>query len=1200
MKLFFALFPCMFLLLFSDSLYGQQSTYLSMLNYTVPAGAKADFKRTGNGFILRTFSKRTKQIIVSARFWHPAAAQQKLALKITGASGNKKAKLRPVLFYRKGTEEIAVSASPIRLDNPEPQEYIFGLDTDFGLSDAVFNFCRLDLILEPPELSGSEFTLENARIANQEELSRRSEPYTVISPVYCRKNGSSLLTPVKIYFEWDNDDLAPKPLNGFIRFQDRTQKNTSYSALLLENTNGLFQQTPSPAEADIIVYARTEPSGRAAEIRKAIQNGKKLIVYGTVPDTELKPFLPLELSKRNFSGFAEKMPLAYERHPFFYTAERNALYGQYFNASLKHGTTLVSFTDGTPFLAQNKYCIQIAGGPGNSFLPSTVFHDKSLLRMALPSEEYSTELDRIEQKILTQKQVQEKEQLERILDSAGILPADRAGFRKGTSFDNFGRFGWRIGAHLQIDSIRDDLSVSNGSQNYRFPDGDKQLAVSEISWTGKTYRIAGTAGERIMTFSLLSPFILYRFPGSKTISFTEESNADSAAFKTEKGVQTIPLDSQNTILYNRKRDGRWNAPWLLLFRKNESAPLLLVFSSNPDEVKYKRTGNSTVFTIRNRQMNTSLAIGWLYGKKRVQTRGWEKALPEATVSQVERSLNFALNFPVGCDELFRINRKKRNVELLHTIRYLRVKDEWNTPVENIAVLPPLIAFAADEKFAKVPERLTDFNIATVYGPLRGIMGTNSIRFSLPMAPVKDLIPVGVRDKELNKAQNEYFKRSSGWSARRTRLEDWTPRKPSTFPDIRNIDVFAWNFGMGTALQGALSLSPENRNILANRARIRYLEPLELYQYRNFARHREEPFSGLCYPVLFNSVFPNSTNFAPGTGSSVNYGDCNEACTVSAWIGQQLADRFGQSDIIRRNWNYYRYMMRYQKHINDYSFLTGSCRETGIGSWVDMLNAEMCGELAYVRLAEIAGDKDERDLALCRAAKKAVPTILRFRFRNYLETLSPSLKKRNDIQITGFSEEGAKIMFYPIRNYNFLVANELFDFSQGLHGSLYWLYRENVLPEVKEYLEKRALPSLFPKGKNLLRSDYLQVLALFGKDNFPFRSHALDIAARDPGNSKSDWGGIRYPFHFALALWRLHLQIALSEYKNLDLKYAWYEPAKRTFELEFDAGEDSILVFTSGIPPKTSVRNGKPIILEQTGKEYRLPIEAGRNHWSISF
>ena len=111
---------------------------------------------------------------------------------------------------------------------------------------------------------------------------------------------------------------------------------------------------------------------------------------------------------------------------------------------------------------------------------------------------------------------------------------------------------------------------------------------------------------------------------------------------------------------------------------------------------------------------------------------------------------------------------------------------------------------------------------------------------------------------------------------------------------------------------------------------------------------------------------------------------------------------------------------------------------------------------------------------------------------------------------------------------------------------------------------------------------------------------MDIAARDPGNSKSDWGGIRYPFHFALALWRLHLQIALSEYKNLDLKYAWYEPAKRTFELEFDAGEDSILVFTSGIPPKTSVRNGKPIILEQTGKEYRLPIEAGRNHWSISF
>ena len=64
-------------------------------------------------------------------------------------------------------------------------------------------------------------------------------------------------------------------------------------------------------DADVIIYARTMPSANAAQIAEAVRNGKKLIVYGASPDVELKPFLPLELSKRNLTGIAERLPLAY-------------------------------------------------------------------------------------------------------------------------------------------------------------------------------------------------------------------------------------------------------------------------------------------------------------------------------------------------------------------------------------------------------------------------------------------------------------------------------------------------------------------------------------------------------------------------------------------------------------------------------------------------------------------------------------------------------------------------------------------------------------------------------------------------------------------------------------------------------------------------------------------------------------------------
>ena len=1153
---------------------------LNIQNYRTDDELKPGLVMESGGFRLKTSVRQGK---ISAAFRHPAAAQLKLYFTLAGNAANRRAKLRPVIFFRKGAEERSASAPALPLNRPEEVEYALGLDTDFGLSDALYDFCRLELVIENPECCEIEFRFCRAGIAEPGESGATARPMVLSSPHVPEKRLEIGLPPVRIHFHWDNDDLDPKPLHGDIRYRDRSQKNVGFSALLLEQTNGLFHEVPTTAEADVIVTGSPVPTGRGAEFAAAVKTGKKLLVYGQNFDPELEPLLPLKLVKRPSEGLPERLPIRFADCELFQGKTTALRFPRYFDTTLRRGEVLAAFPDGSPFIARCGNVIQFACGPGIALRPRTLFYDHLLLRAALPSAaEYATKLEELETVEIKRRETTEKARLV----AAGVPP----GFQSGSSFENFGRFGWRVAAHLQVESISDDLTVSNGGRSYSFADADREIQVTRADWCGKEYLISGKHGERRMIFSLLSPLILYRFR-QDTVPFTVTGNAEFAACRTSRGIRVRPLD-QEGLFYDRRRDGAWNAPYLLLFRRKEDAPLLLVFSANPEKISLRREGSRCFFTVHTAKKVLDISAGWLHGRKQITLSPEADRLPFA---QIETLLGFARNFPVGCDEFFRIDRCRRQIEFIHRMRYLKLRSEWKLPEEQYALLPPMIVLAAGEGFATLPEALVDFDIETVYGPMRGVRGSSSVRFQLPMAPEEDLIPPGVTDPVLFKSANDYFLDGSRWSARRVPAEAWTPENPThQYPDIRNINFFAWNFGLGTALQGALFLTSENRAVLEKRVRKRFLEPLELFQYKYFARHREEPFSRLRYPLLFNSAYSNDTNFAPGMGSAINYGDCNEACTVAAWIGQQLADRFGQSDVIRANWPYFRYMMRHQKCINDYAYLAGSCRESGVGSWVDMLNAEMCGEIAYARLAELAGDKRERDLALCRAAKKTVPTLLRFRFRKYLGGT------RQDFQVTGFSEEGAKMLYYPNRSYNFFVSNELFDFSQGLHGSLCSLYLHNVLPEIREYLKSKAIPSIFTPGKNFLRHDYLQVFALFGDDMFPVYERARELAARPPSRSDLTWAGMRIPFHFALVLRRTNLGIALAECRELNLRRAWYDPATRTFELDLDAGWGSKLVVSSWVPLVSATRNGQSIVPESGPSGRTIPIKPGRNHIIIRY
>lgn len=767
------------------------------------------------------------------------------------------------------------------------------------------------------------------------------------------------------------------------------------------------------------------------------------------------------------------------------------------------------------------------------------------------------------------------------------IPADRIRWGKENRFT------------LLVRNLRGDARI-NSRPVLHISDGGikEELSVSRIDWTGKNYRIKGKNGVREMSLSLLTPFIRYRFP-QKALFLNLENIAEYAAYQTADGIRTVPLN--NGTFYQKAVNGAWTAPWLLLFRTENSRPLLLVFSAQPEELNVrKRNGIVEGIGIRCGKAIGELAAGWPWGVREMQSREWTKQLPASVQNRIRLSLNFALNFPVACEEIFSIDRAKQQIDIINVFRFERIRDEWNTPVRDYAFLPALSGFMAQEKRMVVPaEPLTDFGIPTYHGPLTGILGKAAIRYSLPLPPDDDLMPVGVRHAKINAAQDRNFAGGIRWSCGgRVSVNAWTPEHPAGVRSpLRNIDPFAWNFGICSALQGAFFLNDSNRKLLEERTRRRFMEPLELYQYKNFARHREEPFSRLRYPILFNSFYPNTTVYSGGMGSTVIYGDSNEACTVAVWLGRQLADGFGQADMMRLNWNYFRYVMRYQNYIDDYVFQSGSCRETGVGAWVDMLNGEYSGMLAYARLAELNGDTAEMEQALYRAAKKAVPTIARLRFHNYFETIQPEFSGKTDYQITGFGEDGAKIMRFPNSNGNFFAANDLFDYSQGFPGQLILLYQRFGLDEVKKHLRLRAAPLLLrqPKGT---RPSYIPVMAVFAAEEFPLEEQISKSIANHPRTS--DWPGIRVPVQLGMALWNMEHRISFRNWRKLNIHSAWYNPAERTLSLSVDAEPDSLLVLSAEKSPVKATSNGKSITLQKQKNGWKIPLSEGENRIRIRF
>ena len=732
-----------------------------------------------------------------------------------------------------------------------------------------------------------------------------------------------------------------------------------------------------------------------------------------------------------------------------------------------------------------------------------------------------------------------------------------------------------------------------------------EIHVAHADWIGKTYQVREHDSPYEMQFSLLSPMVRYDFQAQSQAGLSLENLADYVAWRTAGGWKITPLDGSAAAIYRRGGDDGMAAPYLLCFRKNAGRPFLIVLQRHPEAITASfRDGlvERIEFSARPGAAVGQILAGWPWGAVDVDTSAWRDGIPAEVSEKIDRDAARALAWPEGCDELFAIDRARGRVEILNRFRFRQIENDWQMAARRYATLPPLVGeMLKAGKLAECQAPIEDLQCSTTLGGTYGIPGS-AIRYSLPLPDGKEFYPVRVKDDLLYPAGNEHFTVGVQYSAGgATPFEQWTPAAPygGSLP-FGSICLFRWQFGLAPVLQELPMLNDANRIAAFNRLRTRHLEPLELYQYKSVAKYRVEPYSQLWYPVVFNAVFPNGVNFAPGTASCGNYGDANEGYALCVWIGSMLGDLCGQREFVRSNWNFYRAVMRYATVLEDYAYMASTCRETGIGAWIDMLDAEFASMIAYARLAKLSGDDETADLALYHAAKRAIPTVARLFYADYARKVLPE-SAVGQFQVNGFSEDGINLDRYPSTNFNFRAANELFNCSQGTPGALLQLYRRHCAAEVTEHVDQRSWPSLTGHGTAYWSFTYLTPFALFLSDAGRVGKYARGTIANQPLEWR-DWPRMTYMFELGNVAWRLNGQVNLSRVWELELQHAEYLPQRRQLVIRCQAaGPDAELVFESPRPPATAVRNGVPVeAVAVPGLGYRLPLAAGSNEFTVSF
>ncbi len=601
-----------------------------------------------------------------------------------------------------------------------------------------------------------------------------------------------------------------------------------------------------------------------------------------------------------------------------------------------------------------------------------------------------------------------------ILLASPLAPAP-AEWHEGLSATSVGRFGWwpsrpvnnsagsvrmseyeeNLVARVHSDQVeRSVLGLDDRPWALRFglgvaPDAAvDSVRVESLSWASKTWTAFRAGTEQRLSVNALSPGIWLE-SAEANIRLASDDTLGFIAYSGAAGVAVVDLADPpgGGPAYEGRRDGAWGEGWLLIWQAAESSlpgriPVLLTLASNPDRIEME--GDELAIRFVSAIGDSLRAVLSLpYGVAALdpaEVALWSTALPDSVTERCRLLADMAVHWPDEVTERYSIDEAAGRVEIRDHFRYRPLRDQWQSAGRKAASLPPLVAFARDQGHdVRTPDPgLAPLGYPTRSGPLEVVLDSDSLSFSLPLAPRHNIHLVG---SELA---------PTDW-VRRTRCAIDRPADELVWDLDKSWGGGAWS---AATMHGRFAALLTTDNVTRGRFIHKVREILDWITL-DFGpggpyNTKTEPTTGHSYHWLTHAgSYPHFPMDQDVVGANLEF----------IWEYGLFS---GDWWYLENNWTEIQNIFEYLHLVNDWAYLASSCRDWGgCGSFLDMFPAQWMGYVAYANIAAVLGHGEDEREGRYLASRALLPLTARFQFEPYLTRYFP-FDHENRI-VSGFGE-----------------------------------------------------------------------------------------------------------------------------------------------------------------------------------------------------
>ena len=720
------------------------------------------------------------------------------------------------------------------------------------------------------------------------------------------------------------------------------------------------------------------------------------------------------------------------------------------------------------------------------------------------------------------------------------------------------------------------------------------VRIDHINALTKRYAFETAGGREAMTVTLAIPYALYE-TRRECFEWPVANGTEFAAFATSEGVVIRPVQ-KDMPFYDKAQDGALAEGWMLFWSTRSNTPLALFLARNPDQAVMAAgaDGIERLTVVREAGMESAV-LGFPFAAVHPDVSAWKNGLPGKLLERLRFQQKLALNFPMAYRECYRHTADRRRVELRTRFETRFIPNDFGVPVFEWTMLQPVAGAAIEEKMLVDAPEAVHSGIKTHTGPLYGKFAPGAIAWSLDAPPDISYQMVSIAGYDALREQvGRIAIEGAKWSCGgMVPVTHWSPQAPGGFGCSHyNFDICGWCFDFNNFQAGLPMYNKASREVILHRMGWRMSAPIERYGFKLAYRYRKEPFSAIQYAIYLPPFYSESPNYAPGFGSKALFGDENEPSAIIAddirYAGNNLG-QYGASIVFRRH---LLDLASFPLVSTDWGIGASGCREYWGSGHLDMLNCEYPMARSYEMLAKRWHEDALSDLFRYRAAKRMLPTLVRFYFHDYLKREGLPGGQKAIRFMTGWDENAGANLQSATTNY--LSAIDVFDYAGNLSEEMVLLYKLYANEKVREGLQK-ALPII---GDSPEIAGYFQMFSIFGVMPFQQRLEKLKTIAAGtfPKGWTLDHGGMEIPWDMAGVLLGMHPGLFINKASDILLEEAVYDPKAHTGSFRFTPGGrcTGLTIYSAYVPESLVIDGVETPLPESAGQGLvTIPGTAGK-------